>query len=112
MTALRVRRLTAAAVLAAAAAAAPVTAALAPAPLTQPVAGCPNGPSIPVGKQILGAYTSNCDLLVPPPPAPGAAPAPGAVIACRGLPGCLSYWVNYPGVINVPHRDTGIRTSP
>lgn len=112
MTTLRIRRLAAAGALAAAVAAVPMAAVFAPAPAARPMADCPNGPGVPVGLQIVGAYTSNCDLVVQPPVAPGAAPEAGAIIACRGLPGCLSYWVNQPGGNYVPHRDTTIQTSP
>ena len=32
----------------------------------------------------------------------GAAPDAGAIIACRHIPVCISYYVNYPGQLIVP----------
>ena len=81
------------------------------APPAQNVADCPNGPGVIVGKQVVGAYTTNCDLVVTPPPAIGAAPSAGAIIACRGLPGCLSSVVNSPGWVNVPRVDNTPRSN-
>lgn len=74
-------------------------------------ATCPNQ-GVLVGKQQVGAYTTNCDLVVTPPPAIGAAPSAGAIIACRGLPGCLADFVNNPGWVKVPQVDTRPRQSP
>ena len=74
-------------------------------------ATCPNA-GILVGKQQVGAYTDNCDLVVTPPPAIGAAPSAGAIIACRGIQGCLSDFVNNPGWVKVPRVDTRPRQSP
>lgn len=76
-----------------------------------PSATCPNQ-GILVGKQQVGAYTDNCDLVVTPPPAIGAAPSAGAIIACRGITGCLSDFVNNPGWVKVPQVDTRPRQSP
>lgn len=87
---------------------------LAPAAVDRPgvaQATCPNE-GILVGKQQVGAYTDNCDLVVTVPPAIGAAPSAGAIIACRGLPGCLSDFVNNPGWVKVPQVDTRPRQSP
>jgi hypothetical protein len=42
----------------------------------------------------LNPYMVNCNL---PPRVRGQAPDAGAIIACRGVPACLSYFVNYPG---------------
>ncbi len=75
------------------------------------LAACPNQ-GILVGKQQVGAYTDNCDLVVTPPPAIGAAPSAGAIIACRGITGCLSDFVNNPGWVKVPQVDTRPRQSP
>ncbi|MGJ6124439.1 hypothetical protein QN239_17890 [Mycolicibacterium sp. Y3] len=89
------------------------TSLLAPAATHQPdvMATCPNQ-GILVGKQQVGAYTDNCDLVVTPPPAIGAAPSAGAIIACRGITGCLSDFVNNPGWVKVPQVDTRPRQSP
>ena len=67
---LRFRRLLAASVFAVAGTVAPVAAVLSQPP-AQPMADCPNGPGVLVGKQVVGAYTTNCDLVVTPPPAIG-----------------------------------------
>jgi hypothetical protein len=107
---LRFRRLLAASVFAVAGTLAPVAAVLSQPP-AQNVANCPNGPGVLVGKQVVGAYTTNCDLVVTPPPAIGAAPSAGAIIACRGLPGCLSSVVNNPGWVNVPRVDNTPRSN-
>jgi hypothetical protein len=45
-------------------------------------------------------YVVNCNLPRRGRPAIGAAPDAGAIIACRNIPGCLSYYVNYPGSIS------------
>ncbi len=74
----------------------------------RPLADCQG---IPVGLEGLGAYTSNCDLAVQPPPAIGAAPSAGAIVACRNIPGCLSQFVNSPGQVRVPNRSTAIQNS-
>jgi hypothetical protein len=78
----------------------------------QILGNCPNGPSIPVGLQGLGAFQDNCSLVITVPPAIGAAPSAGAIIACRGLPGCLSSWVNNPGLVRVPAVDVRVQNSP
>jgi hypothetical protein len=91
-----------------------VAAAFGPAAVSEPAdtgATCPNQ-GVLVGKQQVGAYTTNCDLVVTPPPAIGAAPSAGAIIACRGLPGCLADFVNNPGWVRVPQVDTRPRQSP
>jgi hypothetical protein len=41
----------------------------------------------------------------------GGAPDAGTIIACHDVPGCLSYEVNNPGGVSVPHRSTGIQQS-
>lgn len=87
---------------------------LLPAAMHEPAAAlatCPNQ-GILVGKQQVGAYTDNCDLVVTAPPAIGAAPSAGAIIACRGIQGCLSDFVNNPGWVKVPRVDTRPRQSP
>src|SRR6478672_2267343 len=45
----------------------------------------------------LNPYVVNCNLPPRGPRVPGQAPDAGAIIACRGVPACLSYYVNYPG---------------
>jgi hypothetical protein len=52
---------------------------------------CVNG-VVPVNPHIV-----NCNLPPRGPRIPGQAPDAGAIIACRGHFGCLSYYVNYPG---------------
>ena len=50
----------------------------------------------------MNPYVVNCNL---PPRGPhiiGAAPDAGALIACRHIPICISYYVNYPGTLLVP----------
>jgi hypothetical protein len=80
------------------------------APSPRGTAACPGGQGgLLVGMQVLGAYTDNCDLRVQPPPAIGAAPSAGAIIACRNLPGCLPMFVNNPGWVQVPRVDTRVR---
>ena len=80
-------------------------------PTTRNVAGC-YGQGIPLGLNAIGApFTQNCDLVVTPPPAIGAAPSAGAIIACRGIPGCLANWVNNTGNVAVPRVDTRPRSN-
>ena len=75
------------------------------------LAGC-QGQGVPLGLNAIGApFTQNCDLVVEPPKAIGAAPSAGAIIACRGIPGCLAQWVNNPGNVNVPNVDTRPRSN-
>lgn len=74
----------------------------------RPLADCQG---IPIGLESLGAYTTNCDLAVQVPPAIGAAPSAGAIVACRDIPGCLSQFVNSPGLVQVPNRSTAIQNS-
>ena len=77
----------------------------------QAVAGC-YGQGVPLGLNAIGApFTQNCDLVVTPPPAIGAAPSAGAIIACRGIPGCLANWVNNTGNVAVPRVDTRPRSN-
>jgi hypothetical protein len=66
---------------------------------------------IPIGLGTVGAYTQNCDLAVTPPPAIGSAPSAGAIVACRGIAGCLSGFVNSPGWVQVPQRSNAIQNS-
>jgi hypothetical protein len=47
-------------------------------------------------------YVVNCNLPPRPQRIPGQAPDAGAIIACHGIPGCLNYFVNYPGQIFGP----------
>ena len=61
---LQARRLIAAGAFAAMATLAPAAAIVTSAPSAQPLANCPNGPGVIVGKQGVGAYTTNCDLVV------------------------------------------------
>lgn len=41
-------------------------------------------------------YVVNCNLQPRPPRVRGSAPDAGAIIACRGKPGCLGWYVNGP----------------
>ena len=80
-------------------------------PPTRAVAGC-YGQGVPLGLNAIGApYTQNCDLVVTPPVAIGAAPSAGAIIACRNIPGCLANWVNNTGNVAVPRVDTRPRSN-
>lgn len=45
-------------------------------------------------------YIVNCNLPARRAPVIGAAPDAGAIIACRNVPGCLSYFVNSPGQLS------------
>jgi hypothetical protein len=63
-----------------------------PQPATQVLS---NGPCIN-GVIPGNPYVVNCNLPARNRPAIGAAPDAGAIIACKGIPGCLSYYVNYP----------------
>jgi len=45
----------------------------------------------------LNPYVINCNLPPRGPRIRGQAPDAGAIIACKGVPACLSYYVNYPG---------------
>ena len=42
-------------------------------------------------------YVDYCFLPPRSPRIRGQAPDAGAIIACKGVPACLSYYVNYPG---------------
>lgn len=42
-------------------------------------------------------YIRNCNLPQQSPRIRGQAPDAAAIIACRNIPGCLAYYVNYPG---------------
>ncbi|MGV0835881.1 hypothetical protein [Mycolicibacterium thermoresistibile] len=42
-------------------------------------------------------YVRNCSMPQPGPRIRGQAPDANAIIACRNIPGCLAYYVNYPG---------------
>jgi len=50
----------------------------------------------------LNPYVVNCNLPPRGNHVIGAAPDAGAIIACRHVPMCLSYYVNYPGTLLVP----------
>ncbi len=54
-------------------------------------APCVNG-VVPLNPNIV-----NCNLPKRPKRTPGQAPDAGALIACKGVPQCISYYVNYPG---------------
>lgn len=58
--------------------------------------GCVNG-VIP-----LNPYVVNCNLPKRTTRVIGSAPDAGAIIACRHVPICISYYVNYPGTLLVP----------
>jgi hypothetical protein len=53
--------------------------------------GCYNGVTV------LNPYGKSCTLPGPVNKIRGSAPDANAIIACRHHPGCLSYYVNYPG---------------
>lgn len=58
-----------------------------------------------MGIQPLNPYLETCGIQSGPPKVRGAAPSQGAVIACRGVPECLSSVVNggtYPVNPNLP----------
>jgi hypothetical protein len=61
--------------------------------------------------QPLNPYLETCGIPNPPVTVPGSSPGAGAIIACRGIPGCLSYVVNGPGLVRVPQPDTRVRQS-
>jgi hypothetical protein len=50
----------------------------------------------------LNPYVVNCNLPPRGNHIVGAAPDAGAIIACRHIPICISYYVNYPGTLIVP----------
>lgn len=56
-------------------------------------------------------YTNTCGIQGGSPSAIGGSPSAGAIIACRGIPGCLSYAVNGPGLVRVPQPDTRVQQS-
>ena len=56
-------------------------------------------------------YLQTCGIPNAPVTVPGQAPGAGAIIACRGIQGCLSQVVNGPGIIAVPRPDTRVRQS-
>jgi hypothetical protein len=56
-------------------------------------------------------YHQTCGIPNQIPTAPGQAPGAGAIIACRGIPGCLSQAVNGPQLVAVPQPDTRVRQS-
>lgn len=86
--------------------AAALTAALAPAvaeSLTPPPAATTASPRNCVNGVIpLNPYVVNCNLPPRGNHVIGAAPDAGAIIACRHVPICISYYVNYPGTLLVP----------
>jgi hypothetical protein len=61
--------------------------------------------------QPLNPYLQTCGIPNQPVTVPGSSPGAGAIIACRGIPGCLSQVVNGPGIIRVPQPDTRVRQS-
>ncbi|MGY4709389.1 hypothetical protein ACXDF8_07520 [Mycolicibacterium sp. CBM1] len=86
-------------------AAAAVFSALAPAigdALAPPPAIAAAGPDCVNGVVPLNPYVVNCNLPPRRTQIVGAAPDAGAIIACRHVPMCLSYYVNYPGTLIVP----------
>jgi hypothetical protein len=50
----------------------------------------------------LNPYVVNCNLPPRGNQVIGAAPDAGAIIACRHVPMCIAYYVNYPGTLIVP----------
>lgn len=73
-----------------------VDAAAPPSPAAVAAPDCVNG-VIP-----LNPYVVNCNLPPRKTQVIGAAPDAGAIIACRHVPMCISYYVNYPGTLLVP----------
>jgi hypothetical protein len=61
--------------------------------------------------QPFNPYLQTCGIPNQPVTVPGSSPGAGAIIACRGIPGCLSQVVNGPGIIQVPQPDTRVRQS-
>jgi hypothetical protein len=61
--------------------------------------------------QPFNPYLQTCGIPNQPVTVPGSSPGAGAIIACRGIPGCLSQVVNGPGIIQVPRPDTRVRQS-
>lgn len=82
-----------------------IAAALAPAAVgtlsPAPVAVA-SGPDCVNGVIPLNPEVVNCNLPTRKNRVIGAAPDAGAIIACRHVPICLSYYVNYPGTLLVP----------
>ena len=61
----------------------------------------------------LNPFLQTCGIPNNPPVVAGASPGAGAIIACRGVPGCLSYVVNGgPGYGGLPRPDTTVSHSP
>ena len=57
-------------------------------------------------------YLQTCGIPNNPPVVRGASPGAGAIIACRNIPGCLSYVVNGgPGYGGIARPDTRVRQS-
>lgn len=76
--------------------------ALAVAPPPAAIAEGPAGPPCVNGVVPLNPYVVNCNLPPRGKHIRGAAPDAGAIIACRHIPICISYYVNYPGTLLVP----------
>ena len=70
--------------------------------VTPPPADIAAGPPCVNGVVPLNPYIVNCNLPPRGPHIRGAAPDAGAIIACRHIPVCISYYVNYPGQLIVP----------
>ncbi len=63
--------------------------------------------------QPFNPFLQTCGIPNKPPPVQGGSPGAGAIIACRNIPGCLSYVVNGgPGYGGVARPDTTVRHSP
>jgi hypothetical protein len=62
--------------------------------------------------QPFNPYVQTCGIPNDPPAVRGASPGAGAIIACRNIPGCLSYVVNGgPGYGGIARPDTRVRQS-
>lgn len=71
--------------------------------LTPPEAVASAGPPDCVNGVVpLNPYVVNCNLPKRPTRVIGSAPDAGAIIACRHVPICISYYVNYPGTVLIP----------
>jgi len=58
--------------------------------------GTPSAQPCYNGVTVLNPYARSCTLPGPVHKIPGSAPDANAIIACRGIPGCLAWYVNGP----------------
>lgn len=69
---------------------------------TAPPAAISAAPACVNGVVPLNPYVVNCNLPPRGRQVIGAAPDAGAIIGCRHVSTCISYYVNYPGTLLVP----------